>query len=508
MTRRRRGGTWVLTALALTVAAALFTGCDFALLWSRRSHLTDILSRMFPPDWEYLPRLWQPLWTTVQMSVTGTVLGAFFALLAAPLCAASLGAVPAPVRRVLRALVQILRSFPALVLALAATFLFGIGPFAGSAAITLYTFAIMTRLTYEDAETAPAAPYQALRAMGAAPYPAFFRTVLPQIAPSYLANALYMLETNVRHSAILGYVGAGGVGLLLSEKLSWREYEKVGAILLALFAAVCLIETASAALTAVVTGRRSLSRPARRALWAALGALFLVSTATVSPPDFSRTSLRLIGSMLSGLLRPDWAFFLRTDTGGLGWLLLETVCIALAGTVMGAALSFPLAILGSGRLMPRPVAILFRAVSMAVRSVPFLVYGLVFIRATGPGAFTGVLTIAVCSVGLVTKRFTEAIDSMDMRASRALAAMGVSGPLRIRYALLPQLAPAFGSAVLYRFDVNLREASVLGLVGAGGIGAPLVFAMNHFNWPTAGAIAIGLVLLVWLVDMLSARLRR
>ena len=115
--------------------------------------------------------------------------------------------------------------------------------------------------------------------------------------------------------------------------------------------------------------------------------------------------------------------------------------------------------------------------------------------------------MSVCSVGLLTKRFTEAIEALDFRAYHALAAMGVSPVLRLRYAILPQLAPAFASAVLYRFDVNIREASVLGLVGAGGIGAPLIFAMNQYNWSTAGAICLGLVLLVWVIDRVSERMR-
>ena len=137
-----------------------------------------------------------------------------------------------------------------------------------------------------------------------------------------------------------------------------------------------------------------------------------------------------------------------------------------------------------------------------------MIYGLIFIRVTGPGPFAGVLTLAVCSVGLLSKRFMEAIEAMDFRAFHALEAMGVSRLLRIRYAVLPQFLPALASAVLYRFDVNIREASVLGLVGAGGIGAPLIFAMNHYAWNEAGAIALGLILLVWVIDRLSAALRR
>ena len=158
-------------------------------------------------------------------------------------------------------------------------------------------------------------------------------------------------------------------------------------------------------------------------------------------------------------------------------------------------------------LRGRPVALLFRVLIVAIRSVPFLIYGLIFIRVSGPGAFTGVLTLAVCSIGLLSKRFTEAIESLDFRAYDALRAMGVSLLPRIRYAVLPQLGPAFSSAVLYRFDVNIREASVLGLVGAGGIGAPLIFAMNQYAWNDVSAIFLGFVLLVWLIDAGSARLR-
>ena len=138
--------------------------------------------------------------------------------------------------------------------------------------------------------------------------------------------------------------------------------------------------------------------------------------------------------------------------------------------------------------------------------MPFLIYGLICIRVSGPVAFTGVLTLAMCSIGLLTKRFTECLDMLDPGPYRALIAMGVSPLAAIRHAVLPQIAPAFGSAVLYRFDVNIREASVLGLVGAGGIGAPLIFAMNKYDWSRAGAILLGLILLVWMVDVVSGKL--
>ena len=502
----------VLFFCLLFFTAARFTGCSPALFWARRSHLTDLLSAMLPPEWGYAPRILAPLLATLQMSVTGTALGAFFALLLAPFCTEALHT-PRSLRTLLRLLIQVLRSFPALVLALLATFLFGLGTFAGTFAITLYTFAIMTKLTYEDADAANTAAYLALRSMGCAPFPAFIHAVLPEILPSYLTNALYLLETNVRQSSILGYVGAGGIGLILNEKISWREFQKVGAILLVLFLTVCVIESISRYLSALIRREflvQTVSGAKRKRHLTLLGTgillVFFVCLAAQTPPDFSHTSPETLKSMIGGLLQADWAFFFSTKKDGLFYLLFETVCISITGTGIGALLAFPFAFFSTRRFAPAPVCAVFRLLVIAIRSIPFLIYGLIFIRVSGPGAFTGVLTLAMCSIGLLTKRFTECLDMLDPGPYRALLAMGVSPLAAIRHAVLPQIAPAFASAVLYRFDVNIREASVLGLVAAGGIGAPLIFAMNKYNWSRAGAILLGLILLVWIMDVVSGKL--
>ena len=228
---RARAKRWAraLGVLALFVLAFWLTGCDPAVFWARRAHLRDIAAQLFPPDWSYLSAIVAPLLATLRMSVTGTALGVALALGFAPLCAHNLPC-PAPLRAVLRFLVQVLRSFPALILALLATFLFGLGTFSGTVAITVFTLAVMTRLTYEDIETLTLAPYRALCAMGASPARAYARAVVPEIASGYLTNALYLLETNVRHSAILGYVGAGGIGVKLNASMTPYNVDDMDAI--------------------------------------------------------------------------------------------------------------------------------------------------------------------------------------------------------------------------------------------------------------------------------------
>lgn len=174
--RMRRRLSRPLTAAAFAVVflgAAWFTGCDLSVLWSRKNHLLDIVSKMIPPEWSFAGKVLPLLWTTVQMSVTGTVLGAVLAVPAAMGCAITLPG-PRGLKKALRFCIQLLRSFPALILALLATFFLGIGAFAGTAAITVYTFAIMTRLTYEDMESVSLGPYTALQAMGPAPFGPLF----------------------------------------------------------------------------------------------------------------------------------------------------------------------------------------------------------------------------------------------------------------------------------------------------------------------------------------------
>ena len=119
------------------------------------------------------------------------------------------------------------------------------------------------------------------------------------------------------------------------------------------------------------------------------------------------------------------------------------------------------------------MAFLGRIIIMAVRTVPAFVYGLMFIRVTGPGAFAGLLTMSLCSVGMVSKMYIEAIEDLDVRVLESLDAAGCTTWQKdSATASCPMLMPNFASTAIYRFDINLRDATVLGLVGAGGIGAP------------------------------------
>lgn len=235
--------------------------------------------------------------------------------------------------------------------------------------------------------------------------------------------------------------------------------------------------------------------------------LMLWSLTAMETAGTTQNGGKMAMNILGGIINPDKKLLFNLTNTGVPYLLLETVCIAFMGTVIGAVFSIPLAFLSASNLTPKPIATVGRLLIMAVRTVPAFVYGLMFIRVTGPGPFAGLMTMSVTSIGMVSKMYIEAIEDLDTKILESLDASGCTTWQKIRYGILPQLMPNFASTAIYRFDINLRDATVLGLVGAGGIGAPLIFAMNAYRWNEAGSILIGLVVLVLLVEWLSTKIR-
>lgn len=236
-------------------------------------------------------------------------------------------------------------------------------------------------------------------------------------------------------------------------------------------------------------------------------ALFFWSASVAKPNANHVGGAKVARGILMGLLHPDTALMLNFTKQGVGYLMLETVCIAFLGTLVGAVIAVPFAFLSARTIVGRPVSFFGRLAVMAIRTVPPIIYGLMFIRVTGPGPFAGLLTMSVCSIGMLSKMYAEAIEELDRRILESLDAAGCSTFAKIRYGILPQLIPSFLSIIIYRFDMNLRDASVLGLVGAGGIGAPLLFAMNSYRWNQVGSILIWLVVVVLALEFLSSKAR-
>lgn len=237
----------LLVLVVITAVSVKITGFNFGVLAKNGSRFFDILKAMVPPNTAYLSKIWGPLLDTIKMSLLGSFVGAVLAIPFAVLAASNI-VTNRVVVQVVRLFLSLVRTLPTLVCALIATYIFGLGTMAGTCAIGVFTFAYVGKQLFEIIETVDMGPFEAMEALGATRLQAFLTAVFPQVLPTYLSVSLFCLEGNVRYASILGYVGAGGLGLIMNEKIGWREYDSLGMILIVLFVTVVVIEGISHAI--------------------------------------------------------------------------------------------------------------------------------------------------------------------------------------------------------------------------------------------------------------------
>jgi phosphonate transport system permease protein len=210
-----------------------------------------------------------------------------------------------------------------------------------------------------------------------------------------------------------------------------------------------------------------------------------------------------MAELLSGFMKPnfrDWKAFALA--------MVETVQIAIWGTALAVVFGAPFAILASSNVCPVWVVQPVRRLMDASRAINEIVFALVFVVAVGLGPLAGVLALAVHNIGIIAKLFSEAVEATDPRPVEGIRATGATRLQEVIHGILPQVMPLWSSFTLYRFETNVRSATVLGIVGAGGIGQPLYENIRSFQYSETAAIVIIVVVTVSLIDLLSSRIRK
>lgn len=238
---------------------------------------------------------------------------------------------------------------------------------------------------------------------------------------------------------------------------------------------------------------------------AAAAVIAFIAPVTPSPERLVEGTPRLFG-LLGRMWPPDTEpeFLVR-----MGWRLLETLQIALAGTIIGVALSLPIAWLASRKLTPVPAAaFLFKALISLFRTVPDLVWALIFVVTVGLGAVAGTMTILVDTIGFCGRFFAEAMEDAEEEPQEALQALGAPRAAVLLAAVIPDALPSMTGTALFALEKAVRSSVVLGLVGAGGIGQELKSAFDLFQYQKAATIMIAIFMIVLVMEWITDRLRR
>jgi phosphonate transport system permease protein len=529
LARPTRTATAAVLVLLALLGAALWSVAELRLnvatLVDSSANAVDFLARTVPLDVPPLAELLALCGETLAIVVCATLLAVLISVPVAVLAAGN--TTPGRAARYgARGLVVVARAVPDVVLAIVFFRLFGLGAAAGVLAMGLHSVGMVGKLYADAIEQIDEGPRTAVRATGAGRLQELVTGVLPAVMPAFVATALHRFDINLRISVVLGFVGVGGIGFEIAGALRRLDYPRGMALALVVLGLCVLVELVSGAVRrallsgAGLGGRETPAPPAAgrltppwtgRRVRAALYAATTVAVVVVSVPTAGLSPAQLVTGVSA--LPATLGLFWPPGTGGILPVLLAelavTVQIALAATLIGAVLALPVGAMAARNVAPTPgVAAAFRGVIVVVRGIPELIIAIVFVVITGLGPVAGALALAIGAVGLLGKLVADSLEETDTRVQEAVRATGASRLQVFTAVTLPQAAPALVGHLLYQLDVNIRSATLLGIVGAGGIGFYLLNASRVMEFGVVTTVMLMVFATVMAVELLALWLRR
>lgn len=495
---------------------------------------------------------------TVGLVLVGTLVAAVLSVPIAYLAAAN--TTPGPVwRGAARFLGVLTRSIPDVVLAMAFVLVFSLGTLPGILAIGIHSIGMISKMFADAIEQIDEGPRLAIRAAGGTKLQQFTAGVLPQVLPSWVATVLHRNDINLRGSVVLGYVGVAGLGLEMSYAFKALNYGRGLGIALVIFVLCVVMEIVSSAVRGAMLGetaqtrswidrilhprlRGSASTPPVAAATAATQGRAAAPGWAASPETALRrpwTSERrrntiagwiaaiiVVGSVLVcqiqwGDLLTVWAKIPGTaakfwppsfgayDSAVMLGAMRDTVAIALAATVLTLLPSLLLGSFAARNVAPNgTVRGIARFLLVGIRGIPELILAIVLIVVTGLGPTAGIVALAVGGVGLLGKLIADSFEEVDRGPERALRAVGATRLQTYTAATVPQGARALIGHSFYMLDTNIRAATILGIVGGGGVGYYLLNAGQGSRYPVVTAIVLMILATVLVVEGLAMWMRR
>ncbi|AIT60959.1 phosphonate ABC transporter, permease protein PhnE [Corynebacterium doosanense] len=526
------GGIWSIISLGIN-PGAIIDSVDNA---------ARFVQRMFPLDFPPLGETFRLVAETLAIVFLATVLAVILSIPAAIFAAKPTTSGPA-MRWISRALIVVARALPDLILAIIFLRMFGLGPLAGILAMGIHSVGMCGKLYSDAIEELDDGPSQAIRASGGTRNQQVWSATVIQLLPQIIATALHRFDINLRASVLLGYVGVGGIGLAISESLGTLNYQRGMALSLIVLVLCILIEFLSGAIRAAIM-QGSASKPAARALWSDKAVARLrrgstpatpVSEQRLTPPwDGDRVSRLLsVVVILDLMVLSFMQVEIRWRDFFLGLLdvpqtlslffppsmkenilesvfdaMVTTIQIALAATLIGSVLAIPIGILAARNVVGNKyVSGFFRGLIVVIRGIPELILAIIFVVISGLGGVAGTLALSVGAVGLLSKLLADSIEETDVKVQDAIRSNGASKVQVFFASTVFQSLPPLIAHVMYLLDNNIRSATLIGVVGAGGIGFLLLNASRVNQFPVVTTILLAMIVVVLAVEALSIWMR-
>ncbi|AQS73155.1 phosphonate ABC transporter, permease protein PhnE [Corynebacterium ammoniagenes] len=533
----------VLIGLAVAGAWSVNSiGINIPTLLQSADNAVNFVSRMFPLNFPPIGELTSMIVETLAIVFLATALAVVLSV-PVSLWAARPTSPNTTVHWLSRAFIVLMRAIPDLILAILFLRVFGLGSLGGILAMGLHSIGMIGKLYSDAIEELDDGPREAIQSNGAGRNQQIWSAIPQTLMPQIIATALHRFDINLRTSVLLGYVGVGGIGQEIADSLRVLDYQRGMALAIVVLLLCIAVELLSGALRAAIMNRTS-NKPSWRQTWSdklfgkkgdGTQVAVAAPATSINPPwSAERVNRVLVMATIVILTVLSWfavdlslreflvgltelpatlALFLPPSSGGIAadifLLMVDTLKIAFAATFLGAVLAIPIGVLAARNVvMNKWVNSTFRIFIVVVRGIPELILAIVFVVISGLGAVAGTLALSLGAVGLLSKLVADSIEETDMDVQEAVRAAGASNVQVFFASTIRQAAPAFVAHTLYLLDNNIRSATLLDVVGAGGIGFQLLNASRVNQFDVVTYILIVMVAVVLAVEVLSMWLRK
>lgn len=473
------------------------------------SRIGNLFSRMYPFDFEILPLVYPPLLDTILISFFSTFLGLVTTIILLPFLTNILYNFKI-VPKIFSGVFAIFRTLPSLIIASILVSLFSVGNFSGFISLYIISVLMSAKILKEYAEEVDRKYIDTYTSMGFNKLQIYRLAILENLKTAIFSVFFLVLESNIRGASVLGLVGAGGIGQLLWKELNHLRYDRVGIIILFLILIILIVDMLSLFFRKNVSNKTISPKKyiTRKKLWNTTLIFICLSSVYYCYKFLNITTERFLAgatnlkTMFAGLSSPDWSYFAKVSSA-----MLDSLIIAFYSTFLAAVTAIFLSYFAAKNMSGKYVSFCSKLIVNLLRTFPPIIVAIIFFRGFGPGYISSFFALYIYTLGLITKMYSEVLENIDSNIIMSVDSMGIKKFVGYIKIIFKNSFPEFLSITLYRFEMNIKNSTILGMVGAGGIGQLLINNIEFRNWNRISTILIVLCSVIILIENISYFIR-
>lgn len=473
------------------------------------SKIGDLLYRMYPFDLKIIVEILPVLLDTILIAFLSSFLGVFTTVLILPFfnnLLFDLRVIP----KILAIIFSIFRTIPSLIIAAILVSVFSVGIFSGF--VTLYIISVLmsSKILKEYSEEVNKKYIETAISMGLSKFKIYKLAILENIKKNILSVFFLVLESNIRGASILGLVGAGGIGQVLWRELNHLRYDRVSVIIILLIVVISIVD-----LISFIFRKKDFNIKLsknnyfiNKYIYLFFYVLMIIITFYYCYSYLNISDSRMLNAhknlklMFSGILNPDFSYFNKTILA-----LIDSFIVSIASTLFASMTAIFITFYSIKSFSGKFSAIVFKFLINVIRTFPAIIIAIIFFRGFGPGAISSFFALYIYTTGIISKMFGDVLESIDKNILMSVDSMGISKFISYIKIIFIGYFPEFISIVLLRFEMNIKNSTILGMVGAGGIGQLLVNNIEFRNWNKVSVILINLCILIIIIENISLYIR-